>query len=234
MPAFITLKDHKPNFNTNPKCRLINPSKSELGKISKFLIEKVNTIIRDKSLVNQWRDIDTVINWFKNIDNKNNCIFMQFDIEESYPSVSKALLMKAIDHAQSFVTINKEEVKTIMHSRESLLFNNTSVWIKREGDPDFDVTMGRFDGAEICELVGVYIHNVLGEKYGKERVGLYRDNGLAYFENISGPQAEKIRKNVIRIFKQEFDLNITSETNLKIVNFLDVTLNPFNGKISTL
>ena len=59
--AFITLKDHKPNFNTNPKCRLINPSKSELGKISKFLIEKVNTIIRDKSLVNQWRDTDTVI-----------------------------------------------------------------------------------------------------------------------------------------------------------------------------
>ena len=129
--ASITLRDHKPNFNNNPKCRLINPSNSELGKISKFLIEKVNTIIRDKSLVNQRRDTDTVINWFKNIDNKNNCIFMQFDIEEFYPSISKGLLMKAIDHAQSFVTINKEEVKTIMHFRKSLLFNNTSVWIKR-------------------------------------------------------------------------------------------------------
>ena len=147
--AFITLKDHEPNFNTNPKCRLINPSKSELGKISKFLIEKVNTIIRDKSLVNQWRDRDTAINWFKIIDNKNNCIFMQFGIEEFYPSISKGLLTKAIDHAQSFVTINKEEVKTIMHSRKSPLFNNTSVWIKREGCPDFDVTMGSFDGAEI-------------------------------------------------------------------------------------
>ena len=63
--AFITLKDHKPNFTTNPKSRLINPSKSELGKVSIFLIEKVNTIIRDKSLVNQWRDTDTVINYLK-------------------------------------------------------------------------------------------------------------------------------------------------------------------------
>ena len=55
-----------------------------------------------------------------------------------------------------------------MHSCKSLLFNNTSVWIKREGDPDFDVTMGSFDGTETCERVGVYILNVLGEKYGKE------------------------------------------------------------------
>lgn len=43
---FITLKDHKPNFITNPKCRLINPSKSELGKVSKFLNKNVNTKIR--------------------------------------------------------------------------------------------------------------------------------------------------------------------------------------------
>ena len=62
-------------------------------------------------------------------------------------------------------------------------------------------------------------------KNGKERVGLYRGDGLACSENISGRQTEKIRKDVIKIFKQEFDLSITSETNLKIVIFLDVTLN---------
>ena len=73
--------------------------------------------------------------------------------------------------------------------------------------------------AEICELVGVYILNELGEKYGKERVGLYKDDGLACFETLSGSEAEKIRKDAIKIFKQEFDLNITSETNLKIVSF---------------
>ena len=30
--AFITLKDHKPNFNNNPTCRLLNPTITEIGK----------------------------------------------------------------------------------------------------------------------------------------------------------------------------------------------------------
>ena len=33
--AFITLKDHKENFANNPKCRLINPAKSEIVFINK-------------------------------------------------------------------------------------------------------------------------------------------------------------------------------------------------------
>ena len=59
---------------------------------------------------------------------------------------------------------------------------------------------------------------------------MYRGGGLAYFENVGGPQAEKIRIDVIKVFKQELDLSITSETNLKIFNFLDVTLNLSTGK----
>ena len=38
-PAFITLKDHKENFPTDIKCRLINPAKSNLGIVSKKLLE---------------------------------------------------------------------------------------------------------------------------------------------------------------------------------------------------
>ena len=33
--AFITFKDHKENFPSTLKCRLINPTKSELGKVGK-------------------------------------------------------------------------------------------------------------------------------------------------------------------------------------------------------
>ena len=51
-----------------------------------------------------------------------------------------------------------------MHSCKSHLFGNTCVWIKREGDPGFDVTMVSFDGAEICEVAGMYILNILSEK----------------------------------------------------------------------
>ena len=34
-PVFITTEDHKPNFQNNTKCRLINPAKKELGLVSK-------------------------------------------------------------------------------------------------------------------------------------------------------------------------------------------------------
>ena len=43
--AFITLKDHKPKFANNPTCRLINPAKSEIGKISKQLLDRVNATL---------------------------------------------------------------------------------------------------------------------------------------------------------------------------------------------
>ena len=40
--AFVTLKDHKENFASNPKCRLINPAKTELRIISKKYLENIN------------------------------------------------------------------------------------------------------------------------------------------------------------------------------------------------
>ena len=48
--------------------------------------------------------------------------------------------------------------------------------------------------------------------------------------NLYIPQADRIRKDFIKIFKEDFNLNITCETNLKAVNFLDVTLNLTTGK----
>ena len=54
--AFITLKDHKPNFVNNPKCRLINPAKSEIGMISKKCLDKINKVIRSKANLHQWRN----------------------------------------------------------------------------------------------------------------------------------------------------------------------------------
>ena len=155
---------------------------------------------------------------------------MQFDIEEFYPSVSKELLLKAITYAKTLVNISDKEINAIMHSRKSLLFNNKDIWIKKNGDADFEVTMGSFDGAELSDLVDLCILHTLGEKYEKHRIGLYRDDGLACFGYTSGPQADRIRKDFTNIFKEDFDLSITCKTNLKAVNFLDVTLNLTTGK----
>ena len=51
--AFVTIKDHKPNFPNNPKCRLINPPKPEIGIISKIRLDKINSIIRSNTEFNQ-------------------------------------------------------------------------------------------------------------------------------------------------------------------------------------
>ena len=47
-PAYRTLNDHKKNYNINPKCRLIKPAKSELGKIAKIIVENINKTVREK------------------------------------------------------------------------------------------------------------------------------------------------------------------------------------------
>jgi len=114
-----------------------------------------------------------------------------------------------------------------MHSRKSLLFDNGTTWIKKNNST-FDVTMGSYDGAEVCELVGLFILDDICNTYGKHNIGLYRDDGLAIFKNTPGPQAERIRKDIIRRFKAH-GLNITIQTNLKIVNYLDVTFNLTNS-----
>ena len=90
--------------------------------------------------------------------------------------------------------------------------------------------MGSFGRAYICEVVGLYILHKLEEKYGKERISLYRDGSLACFENASRPKIERIKKSLIKLFKNEFNLNIVSEINLKFVSFLDLTLHLSTGK----
>ena len=46
----------------------------------------------------------------------------------------------------------------------------------------FDVTMGAYDGAEVCELVGTFLLDKISEKYEKNNIGLYRDDGLSVFK----------------------------------------------------
>ena len=82
--------------------------------------------------------------------------------------------------------------------------------------------MGSYDGAEVCELVGLYILHNLGKKYDKKNIGLYRGDGLAVFKKVSGPQAERTKKGFQKFFK-ELGLKIEIKANLTVVDFLDVT-----------
>ena len=87
----------------------------------------------------------------------------------------------------------------------------------------FDVTMGSHDGAEACKLVGLYILNKLSSRFGKNNLGLYRDDGLVLMEKATGGIAEKGKKDLTAAFN-ELCLKITATAKQKIVNFLDIKL----------
>ena len=73
---------------------------------------------------------------------------------------------------------------------------------KKDSNSLFDVTMGSYDGAEIRELVGLFMLNNLGQKFGKENIGLYRDDELAIMKNKSARLADKTRKELHKCFEQ--------------------------------
>ena len=119
--AFVTLKDHKENFKNKLPCRVLNPSKSELGHISKVHLDRINSDIRKKLSLNQWKNTTEVINWFTGID-KTRCKFIQLDIREFYPSISEKILDEAVKFARKHTTVSEQNLRLIKHCRKSLLF----------------------------------------------------------------------------------------------------------------
>ena len=79
----------------------------------------------------------------------------------------------------------------------------------------FDVTMVAYDGAEVWELIDIYMLHLIGKKYDSKNIGLYRDGGLAVFKNVSGPASEKIKEHLQYLFQQK-SLQIIIECNLKV------------------
>ena len=220
--SFITLKDHKPNFKNSPSCRLLNPTKPEVGKVSHQILKKIVECVRNKTQLKQWKNVYSCIEWFKLLKNKKNLSFIIFDIVSFYPSISLELLEEAIEWAKQFVDVTDEERKIILESRKTLLAMKNSFWTKKQ-NPDFDVSMGSFDSAEICDLVGLFLLSKLEDLKVNAQFGLYKDDGLAASE-ASPRQVEAIKKKICKTFKAH-GLNITIEANKKVVQFLDVELN---------
>ena len=174
-----------------------------------------------------WKNTDAVLKWFQNIPNKNQYSFISFDVVDFYQSISIDLLNAALDFASSYDHITDEEREIIIHAKKSCLYNSGDFWGKRSSTNLFDVTMGSYDGAETCELVEAFLLQHITSKHGNN-FGLYRDDGLGVM-NASARVIENVKKDLCAIFNQ-FGLKITIEANMKIINFLDVTLNLSTGK----
>ena len=70
--------------------------------------------------------------------------------------------------------------------------------------------------------------NLIGNKYNPNKFGLHRDDGLAVFKNASGTQSEKNKTTFQKMFTNKA-LDITISCNVKIANYLDVSLNLNDG-----
>ena len=87
--------------------------------------------------------------------------------------------------------------------------------------------MGSYDGAEICDIVGLFLLSELKKLKLNADIGCYKDDGLGV-SSSTPRQVESIKKKICETLRK-FGLKITIEANKKIVQYLDVELNLEKG-----
>ena len=90
---------------------------------------------------NFWKKSYDTIEWFRKIKIKGKVTFMQFDIMDFYPSITKNTLIDSINYARKYLEITEEQYDIILACRKTVLKNNRSTWVK-SGSDNFDVPMG--------------------------------------------------------------------------------------------
>ena len=267
--SYVTVKDHKTDFLSNPKCRLINGTNQEISRISQKALKEIIRKIKIAKQYQLWENSRQALNWFekernhlrrecdscdyvnnhtesihdktkhfkcdecnykttkcdglkehvrtvhqkvkkfkckicnfaankccdlnKHMNSKHQQTFVQLDVSSMYPSITKSLLDEALKWAQeveSIEKLSKDEIDCIYAARESLIFVDGAPWEKKESN--FDVSMGSGDGAEICELIDLFIIYQITEVeklIPKEKIGAFRDDYLA----ITGKSKREMR-----------------------------------------
>ena len=118
--------------------------------------DQINTELVDILSVNEWKKMISVIKWFKKI-NKRWHKFLQFDIKDFFPSIKETLLYEPIQFAKEHVPIARKDLEAIFHAWKSVLHDDGEPWVKKDSGSFLDVTMGAYDRAEVCELIGIYV-----------------------------------------------------------------------------
>ena len=128
--CFISFKDHKEGFPGRVQTRLINPSKNNLGQISKNILDVINTTLLIETNLPLWRSSNDVVKWFKGLNDKQNFTFLKLDIQNYYPSISLELLNKAVRWARRYTPISRREFDIIKHCRRNFVFFNVKLDVR--------------------------------------------------------------------------------------------------------
>lgn len=224
--AFCKLKDHKDMFQRNPAIRLINPTRQDIGQISRLVLKKMIKHIKRKLSINLWDNTQDMINWIKPKWEANERLsFIQLDVVAMYPSIKRKLFESSLAWAKGIegVEMSRVEEEIIMANRASILINDKKEWEKTE--EDFDVGIGSKDGSECCELVDCFILSEIAREkiMEKENIGTFRDDFLGITDK-SRAENERTKKKLIKLF-EKWGLKIEIETNKTRIQYLDVDMN---------
>ena len=80
------------------------------------------------------------------------------------------------------------------------MYHNDDTWVKKDTRVEFDVTMGSYDGAEVCKIVGLFMLDMLSKLFEKNYIGLYRDDGQ-FLETITAIKVINFEKILLNYFK---------------------------------
>ena len=88
------------------KIKIIKSTLLRYIYINNCVINTVGKVLNDATTA-------TVINWFKNLADKDRHKFIKFDISEFYPSISGNLSNKSIEFTKSFTKIKGNTINAI-------------------------------------------------------------------------------------------------------------------------
>ena len=207
--AFITIKDHKSQFPRRVECRLLNPSKNQLGKVSKHILDTTIRKLLEKTMLNSWKNTNEVIQWFRNIPDKKKHNFITVDVRAMYPNITRGIVAEALQWASEYdEELDQVKIDAILVSLNSILISCNNAWQKKVQPSSetslFDVTMGSYAGAEICTLVGIYILQKVSDSNifcGKWAFGLYRDDFIGVVMRPIREIEHGVKKQLVDIFK---------------------------------
>jgi len=134
----------------------LNPSKSPFNKFTKAKLDTINkrTIIGSK--LNQWKNTDSVINWFNKLKITPKTRFIKFDITKFYPSITKTTLINSLKFAEKFTPITNNDQNLILHSCKLTIFHENKRWERINTSDLFNVSMGSYNGAEVCDMLRTF------------------------------------------------------------------------------
>ena len=74
------------------------------------------------------------------------------------------------------------------------------------------ILIGAYDGAEVCELIGIFMLSILSKHINKNYMGLHRNGDPAFLTKSNCRRSRKIQEKVSKLFKQK-DLEIIVQCN---------------------